>query len=156
MKDARPAIVALGCALAVLPALAQQDESRPRQKKPSISLRANPSVAFSPARVVFSADVKGGSDDYEEFYCATVTWEWGDGTESENATDCEPYEQGASKIQRHFSAEHRYETAGEFHVAFRLKRQGKVVGASTTVVRVRPGLRDIGLMFSSPSSVPSA
>ena len=102
------------------------------------------SVLRRRARVVFVADLKGGSDDFEEFYCADVEWEWGDGTESENAIDCEPYESGKSKIQRHFATEHRYETAGEYRVVFRLKRQDKVVGAGTTVVRVRPGLRDIG------------
>lgn len=116
----------------------------PKPKKPSIALKANPAVSFSPARIVFSVDLRGGSDDYEEFYCATVTWEWGDGTESENTMDCEPYETGVTKIQRHFTAEHKYETAGEYRAVFRLKRQDKVVGTASTVVRVRPGLRDIG------------
>ncbi len=128
-----------------VPASAAQDKPKPsKPKKPSVDLKANPAVSFSPARIVFSADLKGGSDDYEEFYCATVTWEWGDGTESENTTDCEPYQQGSSMIQRHFSTEHKYETWGEYRVVFRLKRQDKVVGMASTTVRVRPGLRDIG------------
>ncbi len=143
MRYARPAAVALALALTLAGATpAAQD--KPKQKKPSISVKANPSVSFSPARIVFSADLKGGSDDFEDFYCATITWDWGDGTESETTTDCDPYELGTSKIQRHFTAEHRYEMSGEYRVAFRLKRQNKVVGATTTVVRIRPGLRDIG------------
>lgn len=122
----------------------QDTQDAPKPKKPSISVKANPGVSFSPAKVLFVVDLKGGSDDFEEFYCATVEWEWGDGTESENANDCEPYEPGKSKIQRHFTTLHQFETAGEYRVVFRLKRQGKVVGSATTVVRVRPGLRDIG------------
>jgi hypothetical protein len=143
MRSARSAAALLALTLAALPAgLRAQD--RPKPKKPSIAVKANPAVSFSPARIVFSVDLRGGSDDFEEFYCATVTWEWGDGTESENTTDCEPYEPGASKIQRHFTAEHRYETSGEYRAVFRLKRQGKIVGNASTMVRVRPGLRDIG------------
>ncbi|MGE5813685.1 MAG: hypothetical protein ACM36C_04290 [Acidobacteriota bacterium] len=145
MKYLGSAVTGLAFALtfgASAPAARIQDAPKP--KKPSVSVKANPSVSFSPARVVFVADLKGGADDFEEFYCADVEWEWGDGTESENSTDCEPYEPGKSKIQRHFSTEHRYETQGEYRVVFRLKRQDKIVGSGTTIVRVRPGLRDIG------------
>lgn len=143
MRYARPVALAVLFALACGGVAAAQGD-RPKQKKPSISLKGNPSVSFSPARIVFVADVKGGSDDYEDFYCATVQWDWGDGTESENTTDCEPYAPGTSKIQRHFTAEHRYEYGGEYRVVFKLKRQDKVVGSATTLIRVRPGLRDIG------------
>jgi hypothetical protein len=133
-----PLVVALGGAVG----LAQPE--KPKPKKPSISLKANPAVSFAPSRIVLTADVKGGSDDYEEFYCATVTWEWGDGTESQKATDCEPYEAGKSQIQRHFTIDHRYEYAGDYRVIFKLQRRDKTVGAASTTVRVRPGLRDIG------------
>lgn len=139
------AAAALVLALAAgAPVAAQEDQDRPKPKKPSVSIKATPAISFSPAKIVFSADLKGGSDDFEEFYCATVMWEWGDGTESENAIDCEPYEPGRSKIQRHFTTQHQYESSGEYRVVFRLKRQDKVVGSGTTVVRVRPGVRDIG------------
>jgi hypothetical protein len=140
-----PAAGALVLALiAGAPAFAQEEQDRPKPKKPSVSIKATPAISFSPARIVFTADLKGGSDDFEEFYCAAVTWEWGDGTESENVIDCEPYEPGKSKIQRHFTTRHQYESSGEYRVVFRLKRQDKVVGSGSTVVRVRPGVRDIG------------
>lgn len=145
MKYQPSAVAAVVLAMAVggTAAVARADDML-KPKKPSVSVKASPSVSFSPARVVFVADLKGGSDDFEEFYCADVEWEWGDGTQSEKSIDCEPYEAGKSKIQRHFTTEHRYETAGEYRVVFRLRRQDKIVGAGTTVVRVRPGLRDIG------------
>ena len=56
-------------------------------------------MAVSPARVVASADVDGGPDDFEEFYCASVEWDWGDDTKSNNAADCDPYEPGKSSDQ---------------------------------------------------------
>ena len=121
-----------------------QATEKPKQKKPSVSVKANPSVSFAPARIVLVADVKGGSDDYEDFYCASVAWDWGDGTESQKSADCDPYEAGKSQIQRHFSIDHRYELPGEYRIVFKLKRGDRLVAAASTLVRVRPGLRDIG------------
>ena len=36
-------------------------------KKPKLSVKANPAMAISPARVVVSADITGGPDDYEDY-----------------------------------------------------------------------------------------
>jgi|SRR5262245_1819463 len=115
------------------------------EKKPKISLKANPSMGMSPVRVVVTADLTGGSDDSEEFYCPAVEWEWGDDTRSTNTADCDPYEAGKSKIKRRFTADHTYRTSGEYQVQFRLKKKDKVVGAGATSVRVRPGLGDGGI-----------
>jgi hypothetical protein len=112
MHSLGPAIASLVILLPAGPFATQEAKDAPKPKKPSISIKANPNVSFSPARIVFVAELRGGSDDFEEFYCATVEWEWGDGTESENTVDCEPYEAGKSKIQRHFSTQHRYEPRG--------------------------------------------
>ncbi len=118
--------------------VARQDEN----KKPSLSLKATPPIAFSPARIRVVADIRGGADDYQEYYCAGIEWDWGDGTISENAQDCDPYEAGKSTIRRRFSAEHTYRQAGNYKVFFRLKRKDKTVGATSASVQVRPGLRD--------------
>ena len=89
--------------------LRQKPEQKADQnKKPSISLRANPPVGFSPLRVVVTAELKGGADDYEDFYCASVEWDWGDDTKSESKADCDPYEAGKSEIKRRFVAEHTF------------------------------------------------
>jgi hypothetical protein len=111
-------------------------------KKPSLSLKATPPISFSPAKVRVAAEVRGGADDYQEFYCPTIEWEWGDGTISENTQDCDPYEAGKSTIRRRFSAEHTYRMAGNFKVVFKLKQKTKTVGATSVSVQVRPGLRD--------------
>ena len=62
--------------LAAFAVQAQQQESR----KPTVSLRATPPMGFSPLRVRAVADVRDGTDDYAEFYCPTIEWDWGDGT----------------------------------------------------------------------------
>lgn|SRR5262245_45109498 len=131
------------CSLLVGSAVRASGAARDNEgKKPSLSLKATPPIAFSPARVRAVAEVRGGPDDYEEFYCPTIEWEWGDGTSSENASDCEPYEAGKSSIRRRFSAEHIYRIPGNFKVLFRIKRKDKTVAATSTNVQVRPGVRD--------------
>lgn len=119
-------------------------DDKDKKAKPTISLKANPMVGFSPSRVVLTADVKGGANDFEEFYCASVEWDWGDDTRSESKADCDPYEAGKSEIRRRYTTDHVFNNAGEFRVEFRLKQKNKVVAKGTADVRVRPGLRDGG------------
>jgi hypothetical protein len=111
-------------------------------KKPSLSLKVTPPIAFSPARVRVVAEIRGGADNYQEYYCPSIEWDWGDGTVSENTQDCDPYEAAKSTIRRRFSAEHTYRMAGNFKVFFRLKRKDKTMGAASASVQVRPGLRE--------------
>jgi hypothetical protein len=116
----------------------QKDAADPR---PKVSLRATPVIAMAPARVVFTAELTGGANDFEEFYCGAVEWEWGDGTKSESSSDCAPYEPGKSEIKRRFTVEHVFR-AGMYRVIFHLKRHDKAVGNATINIQVRPGLRD--------------
>lgn len=116
------------------------EEGRENGKKPSLSLKATPPIAFSPARVRVVAEVRGGEDDYQQFYCPAIEWDWGDGTVSENSVDCDPYESGKSEIRRRFSAEHTYRQSGSYKVYFRMKQKSKTVAASSVSVRIRPGL----------------
>jgi hypothetical protein len=111
-------------------------------KKPSLSLKASPPIAFSPARVRVVAEFRGGADDYQQYYCPTIEWDWGDGTVSENTVDCDPYEAGKSEIRRRFSAEHTYQQSGSYKVYFKLKQKTKTVVAGSVSVRVRPGIRE--------------
>ena len=94
-------------------------------------------------RVVLTAELSGGANDYEAFYCPTVEWDWGDGTESESTADCEPYEPGKSEIKRRFTVEHVFK-AGNHRITFRLKRHDKPLTAASVQIQVQPGIRDIG------------
>lgn len=127
---------------AALPASAQDGKERKETKKASLSLKASPTIVFSPARVVVTAELKGGADDSAELYCPSLEWDWGDGTRSEAGTDCEPFEPGKSVIQRRFTTSHTFNIAGNYRVQLRLKRGSKVVLGGHVSVQVKPGLRD--------------
>jgi hypothetical protein len=137
---ALPAILCAS-ALAVSVAAAGPD----KKGKPSVTVKVTPVMGFSPARMVVTAELKGGADDYEEFYCATVEWDWGDDTRSQSGADCDPYEAGKSEIKRRFTMDHVFNTAGDYRIEFRLKQKNKVVGRGSTDVKVRPGIRDGGI-----------
>ena len=97
-------------------------------------------MSFAPARVVVVAEVRGGSDDFEGFYCPTLEWEWGDLTTSTAEADCEPYEAGKSEIRRRYTREHRYKNPGGFKIVLRLKKGSRVVASANTQVQIRAGL----------------
>jgi len=99
-------------------------------------------MGFTPMRVRLEVDVKGGADDYQEFYCPSIEWDWADGTTSESGNDCDPYEAGKSKIERRYTTTYTFRQSGEYKVYFRMKQKGKVVGAASVTVQVRPGVRD--------------
>lgn len=131
---------ALAVALLAGPAWSAQRDNQ--DKKPSLSLRASPPLGFSPLHVRAAVELRGGADDYADFYCPTVEWDWGDGTVSENSSDCDPYEAGKSTIRRRFSADHIYYQSGGFRATFRLKQKNKAVAMSSVNIQVRPGSRE--------------
>jgi hypothetical protein len=127
---------------AVMLATAAISAELDKKPKPSVALRASPQVGFSPLRVVLTAELTGGVDDFEDFYCPTIEWYWGDDTKSESKVDCDPYEAGKSEIKRRYTVDHTFNMMGEYRVEFRLKQKNKVVGGARTTIRVRPGIRD--------------
>src|SRR5918993_1199202 len=127
-------------ALLVIPQNTLLAREQGGNKKPSLSLKATPSVSFAPSRVVVVAEVKGGSNDFEDFYCPSIEWEWGDLTTSTAEADCEPYEAGKSEIRRRYTVEHRYKNPGGFKIILRLKKGNKIVATANSMVQVRAGL----------------
>jgi len=126
---------------------AQQSNKSSKDKdqdkdKPTLKLTARPPLGMSPARVVLTGDLNGGPNDAEDFYCPTVEWDWGDGTQSESRFDCQPYEAGKSEIKRRYPIEHVFR-AGNYRVALRLKKRDKMITSATVMVEVRPGIRDL-------------
>ena len=98
-----------------------------QEDRPELTLRARPQVAFAGAEISFTGVLRGGPDDYEDFYCVSAEWDWDDGTRSESIFDCEPYEPGVSEIRRRFSRRHTYHMGGRFDVRLTLKRRDDVV-----------------------------
>ena len=113
-----------------------------KPKKPSLSLTATPMIAFTPANVSLTGEVKGGPDDYEELYCAGVEWDWGDDTTSESTVQCEPYEAGKSKIKRFYTIRHEFKIPGVYRVRLRLKQKNKVILSANVMLQINPGIRD--------------
>ena len=92
--------------------------------------------------MVVSAELKGGSDETDEYYCPSIEWDWGDGTKSESNRDCAPFEAGKSTIDRRFSASHTFEIAGQYRVMLRLRRGTRTIVSGNINVKVKPGVRD--------------
>lgn len=125
------ALLALGGAV--------EAQDKPKPKRPKLTLRSSPMLAFTPATITLTAELKDGDDDFEEYYCASVEWDWNDGTRSEWSDDCEPYEPGKSEIRRRYTIQHKYNIDGIYDVQFRLKQRDKVVALARTKVTVRYG-----------------
>ncbi|MGE0450137.1 MAG: hypothetical protein AB7Q29_11210 [Vicinamibacterales bacterium] len=116
------------------------DKPRDDNRRPRMTVRAQPQLATAPARVVLTGELVGGADDFEEYYCPTIQWEWGDGTSSESSVDCPPYESGKTQIRRRFTTQHVFRQPGNFRVFLHLKQSGRAVGSGSASVQIRPGL----------------
>jgi hypothetical protein len=126
---------------------AAQSNKDDKVKRASLSLKANPAISFSPARIIVSAELRDGSPDDPELYCPRVEWDWGDGTRSEASENCDPFEPGKSEIKRRWTVSHTYTTAGNYRIVLRLKRADKVVLSGNTTLQVKPGMRDMSEPF---------
>jgi hypothetical protein len=149
-RSSIPLTIVTAAALASASPAAEPAE-REQNKKPSIVVKANPPVGFSPLRVVVTAELRGGSDDFQDFYCATVEWDWGDDTKSETSADCDPYEAGKSTIKRRYVQDHTFRSfitdpareptpSMQYRVKFTLRQKNKVVGSGSTTVEIRQGI----------------
>jgi hypothetical protein len=120
---------------------AQADDKvdKKEPKRPSLSLKATPGTGMVPIRVSATAELKGGDDDFRDYYCPTIEWNWGDGTVSEASADCEPYEPGVSQIRRRYTVSHTFKRAGAYRISFRLKIRDRVITSQTTMVRLLGG-----------------
>jgi hypothetical protein len=120
------------------------DKDQKNARRPTLALRATPQFGFSPARIVVTAELRGGADTDADLYCPDIEWEWGDGTKSQSSQNCEPFVPGESEITRRWTVSHTFTTAGRYQLYMRLKRGTKIVLAGSTKIEVRPGARDLG------------
>ena len=144
MNHPRPGIctVVVALAIALTAARAWSGQRDGDDKKPSLALKASPPVGFSPLRVRVVVEARGGSNDYADFYCPSIDWDWGDGTVSESSSDCAPYEAGKSEIQRRWTAEHLFRESSTYKVQFTIKQKNRSIAVSTGTIQVRAGIRD--------------
>jgi hypothetical protein len=116
------------------------DQKEPaKNERPSLSLKLNPRTAMAPASVTATVELKGGSNNFEEYYCATTEWDWDDGARSETTPDCEPYDEATSEIRRRYSVQHNYRRGGFYRVSFRLKKKDKTLAVVSSTVQISGG-----------------
>lgn len=139
MTKKTAAVVAVLCLAGA--ALAGAEDDKKKTKRPGLELRSSPRFAFSPANVLFTAELKGG-DDVEELYCPEVEWEWGDGGKSVKEADCEPWTEGA-KIERRFTANHTFQFAGNYRIKISLRKSGRQILSQGLSMTIRAGLGDM-------------
>ena len=132
-------IVVTCLAVAGTAALSPAAQNKNENPRPKLTVRAQPSAGVAPARVLLTAELVGGENDFQEYYCPTVMWDWADGTESEQTVDCEPYEAGKSEITRRFTQQHVFRMQGAHKVWVRLKRNDKVLASANVLVTIQPG-----------------
>ncbi len=117
-------------------------DKTPEARRPKVKLKARPDAGIAPMRVVLTAELEGGSNDFEQYYCPTVVWEWGDGSASEMSSDCEPYKPGESQIKRRYTIEHTYKRSGRIRVYFSMRHRDKETVAIGVNIVVQPGAGD--------------
>ena len=136
----RPALLVLASLLAAAGATYAADQKdTAKHERPSLSLKLNPRTAMAPAAVTATVELKGGSNNFEEYYCATIEWDWDDGSRSETTPDCEPYDEATSEIRRRYTVQHNFRRGGFYRVSFRLKKKDKVLAVVTSTVQVSGG-----------------
>jgi hypothetical protein len=119
--------------------LSAQRDNKNENPRPKFTLTARPNVGVAPARITLTAELVGGANDFQEYYCPTVLWDWADGTESEQTVDCDPYEAGKTEITRRFTQQHTFRNQGGYKVWVRLKRNDKLLASANVLVTIQPG-----------------
>ena len=112
-----------------------------KPKKPHLELKASPRIAFSPVNVFLTLELVGGAD-VEEYHCPEIEWDWDDGGKSTNESDCTPFEEGKTTIQRRFTVDHYYRNAGVYSIKATMRRANRTLATATVKVTVRPGADD--------------
>jgi len=139
MKKLAPLTFVVVC---VVLSIAASNKDQKTNGRVILSLRATPAMAFAPARITLSAQLKGDVGDKEDLYCPTVEWDWGDGTISQSSNDCEPFQPNKSDIQKSFTTQHVYKTGGEFEVRILLKKAERIVALGAASLNISRALNE--------------
>ena len=114
----------------------------PKPKKPKLDVRATPRMAFSPVNVLITAELTGGDDAIDDYYCPEIEWDWDDGGKSVHEADCDPLETGAA-IERRYTANHAFRRPGSYNVKMTMRKGSRAIAAATATVTVQPGAGDM-------------
>jgi hypothetical protein len=167
--------LAIAAAFALAYGIAATSGAIAQTKRPAVKLKPSPPVGFSPMSVAVTAELTGGSNHDEDFYCASAEWNWDDGTASAETPTCPPYVPGKSEFRRRYIGQHTFRVSAgaanpnqvrppaasvdtdmasrmpqgiQYKVRFALRKDGKTIanGETTVEVKVSP--------VTGPRSVP--
>jgi len=108
--------------------------------KPKVELKPLQRITNLPAgrceaTVVFKLRIEDGG--VEDYYCPRVVWEWEDGAQSSEESDCVPFDQAAKEDHvRTWTKSHSFHASGTHPVRVTLCRASKkvrVVDTSATI-----------------------
>ena len=74
-----------------------------------------------------------------DYYCPTIVWDWGDGTQSERSANCDPFEPGTSEIKLRYVQSHTFNTPGRFRVVLKLVKGSQVLLSGSVSLTIRAG-----------------
>ncbi len=114
----------------------------PPAGKPKVELKPNPQMAMlsigprASATIRFRLSVKDGGD--EDYYCPRLEWEWEDGTNSVEESDCPPFEAAqATDHERTWTRSHVFREPGEHTIKVRLYKGDRLVRTVETRIEIR-------------------
>ena len=122
-------------AAVLLALLAGASAPKPKVELKPLQRITNLPVGRCEAVVVFKLRVEdAGAEDY---YCPRVVWEWEDGAQSSEESDCVPFEQAAKEDHvRTWTKSHSFHAGGTHPVRVtlcRASRKVRVVDTSATI-----------------------
>jgi hypothetical protein len=126
----------------LIAALAGAGSAGEKPKKPRLDLRTAPRMAFSPVNVLVTAELTGGDDANDDYYCPEIEWNWDDGGKSVHEADCAPLETGAV-IERRYTAHHAFRRPGSYNVKMTMRKGTRAIAVATATVTVHPGAGDM-------------
>ena len=111
-----------------------ESKEKSHDKTPKLVMTAYPHQGFMPMRVSFNVDLQGVSENDKEYYCLQEEWDFGDGAVSAEQPNCDNFEEGKTKANTHFFAEHIFEDSGNYTVRFKLGDPPKIRSNQVGVV----------------------
>lgn len=122
-------------AIVVLALLAGASAPKPKVELKPLQRIANLPAGRCEAVVVFKLRVEDAG--VEDYYCPRVVWEWEDGAQSMEESDCVPFNQAAKEDHvRTWTKSHSFHASGTHRVRVtlcRASRKVRVVDTSVTV-----------------------
>ena len=117
------ALVLAFSALLLIPSNALQAREQGGNKKPSLSLKASPSVSFAPARIVVVAEVKGGAGRFRGVLLPDRRMGMGRlDARQRSKPIANRTRRARATIKRRYTVEHRFKNPGAFKIILRLKK----------------------------------